>query len=211
MTSTEKRCVLLFVRAPEKGKVKTRLAGVLGDEAALNHYRGFVEKELYTLSRGDFDTIVCYCPPEGKTAVEKWLGRDLETVPQSGRDLGERMANAFVEAFRRLYNKALLIGSDLPDLPLAVVYEAFEELDRADAVVGPAMDGGYYLIGFRDDSFSKHVFRDIPWGEGRVFESTLSRFGKEAIRYHVLPAWRDIDDYSDLVSYLEKTKAPEID
>jgi uncharacterized protein len=204
---SEKNCVLLFVRAPEKGMVKTRLARVLGEEAALEHYKDFVEKEMETLSEGNFDTAVCYCPPESKAVVEKWLGVDRKLIPQSGKDLGERMADAFSNAFSMGYRKVLLIGSDLPDLPLAIICEAFEELDRADAVVGPALDGGYYLIGFCRGSYSKNAFRDIPWGESSVFGKTLLRFGEESLRYHELPPWRDIDDYGDLLWYLEKTGA----
>ncbi len=204
---SEKNCVLLFLRAPEKGMVKTRLARVLGDEAALEHYKDFVEKEIGTLSKGNFETVVCYCPPESKTAVQTWLGIGLKLIPQSGKDLGERMADAFSNAFSMEYEKVLLIGSDLPDLPLEIINEAFEELDRADAVVGPALDGGYYLIGFCRGSYSKNAFRDIPWGESSVFGKTLLRFEEESLRRHELPPWRDIDDYRDLLRYLEKNGA----
>ncbi len=204
-TNSKKNCVLLFVRAPEKGKVKTRLARVLGDESALEYYKDFVEKELEMLRRGNFDTVVCYCPSESKAAVEKWLGKERELIPQSGRDLGERMSGAFASAFFMGYEKALLIGSDLPDLPIAIIGEAFEKLECANAVIGPALDGGYYLIGFCDGSYSKSVFSNIPWGESQVFEKTIRRFREESLRHHILPAWRDIDDYDDLLSYLRKT------
>jgi rSAM/selenodomain-associated transferase 1 len=199
-------CVLVFVRAPEKGKVKTRLAKTIGDEKTLDLYKKFVTQELDMLKRGRFAIIIFYHPAESKEVVQKWLGSEYEYIGQVGDDLGHRMAAAFNEAFRRGFKKALLIGSDLPDLPYAFVKKAFEALDGNDAVIGPSADGGYYLIGFHSSASLGEVFSGICWGGDDVFEKTLLLLRKNSMRYLILPEWSDVDDYGDLVSYIVRNK-----
>ena len=202
MCDIVQECVLLFLRAPELGKVKTRLAGVVGEELALEYYMGFVESELAMLSRGAFKTVICYHPPEKKALVQRWLGDGKPCIAQSGGDLGRRMANAFETVFREDCRRAVLIGSDIPDLPYEFVVRALRELVRNDAVIGPAEDGGYYLIGFAAGAYSRKFFEKMPWGSERVFEKTVDRFEQGGLRFHRLPPWNDIDDHRDLSNYL---------
>lgn len=108
------------------------------------------------------------------------------------------MANAFEKMFSKGYQHALLMGTDFPDLPGSIVDEAFKSLDNNDAVIGPTVDGGYYLIGFKSTTFLPQVFDDIPWGTEDVFEMTVKVFQKNKFKLHVLPKWRDIDTYEDL-------------
>lgn len=196
---SDKGCILFFVRAPEIGKVKTRLAGVIGHDAALRLYKSFVADELDMLRNLFFDVIICYHPHSARQTIGNWLNEAFYFMAQSGKDLGQRMGNAFEEAFSLDYQKALLIGSDLPDLSSAIILDAFDHLARHDAVIGPCQDGGYYLIGFRRDTYSREVFMQISWGTDQVFNQTLMRFNKKNLNSYTLPKWRDIDDYEDLV------------
>lgn len=197
-------CILVFVRAPEMGKVKTRLANVIGQDAALRLYISFVADELDMLRDLFFDVIICYHPPTAQHTIGNWLNKEFNFMAQSGKDLGQRMENAFEEVFSWGYQQALLIGSDLPDLPSSIILDAFDHLTRQDAVIGPCEDGGYYLIGFRRNTYSGEVFMQIPWGTAQVFDQTLLRFRENNLNSYILPRWRDIDDFEDLL-WLKKS------
>jgi rSAM/selenodomain-associated transferase 1 len=194
-----KNCLMVFVRDPEKGKIKSRLAASLGQEATRKLYRCFVVDLLGNISEGDYRIAICFHPPDSGHAISEWLGPDYLYAPQTGEDLGERMENAFREAFAGGYLKAALIGSDLPDLPPDIVEEAFRKLDDCQSVIGPATDGGYYLIGFRREYFSPVVFDGIEWGTGSVFGATIRLLHMAGRTVHVLPQWRDMDRIGDLV------------
>ena len=197
--SSDSGCILFFVRAPEKGKVKTRLACVIGEDAALKLYMSFVADELDMLRALFFDVIIFFHPRTAGQTIGKWLKTEFDFVAQSGQDLGQKMKNAFDVAFSRGYAKALLIGSDLPDLTSSVILDAFNHLTQKDTVIGPCEDGGYYLIGFRRDTYNKNVFTKISWGTSRVFNQTLLSFREKNLNYHILSKWHDIDNYKDLV------------
>lgn len=190
--------ILLFIKAPVKGQVKTRLAAALGEDAALELYQRFVLDILDALEQTGVPVRICYSPPDSGKAVTGWLGPERQYQPQEGRDVGERMADAFQQAFSGGISRALLIGSDIPDLPPAVFSEAFRALDGNDAVIGPARDGGYYLVGFRSDTFLPDIFRGIEWSTDTVLTNTLSVFAREGRTVHRLPPWQDVDTIEDL-------------
>jgi rSAM/selenodomain-associated transferase 1 len=192
------RCLLFFVKSPKKGRVKSRLASVVGKEAAVKFYKRFILDMLSTLKRGNFAFYICFYPGSSLGEFEKWLGRHYHYVPQNGSDLGERMKNSFMEAFSMDFKRVVLIGSDIPDLPLEYIEEAFKSLDGEDVVIGPSFDGGYYLIGFNDKNFSSQVFEGIPWGTESVFNDTMKTLRKEKLTVHTLPHLRDIDTIEDL-------------
>jgi len=192
--------VLLFVKAPVRGQVKSRLASELGQDAALELYRGFVQDILATIDAGGYDCTVCVHPPDARDRVAEWLGRHRRCLPQRGNDLGTRMENAFHETFASGASQAILVGSDIPDLPGQVFFEAFSALHKNDAVIGPAADGGYYLVGFRKDTFRPEVFRDIAWSTGGVFSETMEHFNRAGARVHMLQQWQDVDTPDDLRS-----------
>ena len=192
------RCLLFFIKSPEKGKVKSRLASVIGDKPAANLYRDFITQMLSTLRRGDFPFHICFYPHNALKGVKKWLGDQHHYIPQKGKDLGERMSNAFRKAFDTGFKRVVLVGSDIPDLPLKVIEEAFISLKEEDAAIGPAYDGGYYLIGFKEKTFSPQVFERMAWGTERVFEDTMKVLKNLNQRVHTLPYLRDIDTVDDL-------------
>ena len=190
--------IILFVKVPARSQVKTRLAAALGEEAALELYQRFVQDILDTLVQTGIPVMICYYPPDNRNAVAGWLGPEQQYLPQEGRDVGERMENAFRQAFNRGFSRVVLIGSDIPDLPAPLIKEALAALPMHDAVIGPARDGGYYLIGARNDTFFPGVFSGIAWSTGTVFRSTMQAFGKAGQRVHELPLWQDVDTIEDL-------------
>lgn len=114
------------------------------------------------------------------------------------------MREAFEETFQQGYRSALLIGSDVPDLPADIFKEGFGALSVHDAVLGPSVDGGYYLIGFRDDTFRPEIFEGMPWSANAVFQKTLEFFITLGDMVHILPPWRDIDVIEDLKALMHR-------
>jgi rSAM/selenodomain-associated transferase 1 len=116
------------------------------------------------------------------------------------------MELAFKNIFSEGFTSAILIGSDIPDLTPAVFHEALESLKKNDAVIGPAADGGYYLIGFNQKSFLPHIFRGIPWSTGTVFRETMDILDKSSLRVHLLPQWKDVDTLEDLKAFFDRNR-----
>ncbi|MBA4397173.1 MAG: hypothetical protein C0394_07310 [Syntrophus sp. (in: bacteria)] len=195
------RCVAMLVRHPEPGKVKTRLAKKYGNAFAAELYGYFVEDLLATLEPGNFHLEIFFTPAERYPEIRQRFGSRFSCTPQQGEGLGERMKNAFRCCFTKGFNATVLIGSDSPDLTMRVIEEAFLSIESGnDAVVGPAFDGGYYLIGFHADTFAPAIFKDMPWGESGVLEKTVKRLHDRGCRIHLAPTWHDIDTEEDLAA-----------
>lgn len=192
------RCLLFFIKYPEKGGVKSRLAAEIGEERALLLYKDFVLQMLSAVKKGSFVFFICFYPENALDDFKKWLGGDYEYLRQKGENLGERMKNGFIDAFNLRFKRVALIGSDIPDLPVEVIEEAFRSLHKNDVVIGPAFDGGYYLIGFKDQAFSPEVFEGIDWGTKDVFAETIEKLKRFRRAVHTLPYYRDIDTAEDL-------------
>jgi rSAM/selenodomain-associated transferase 1 len=207
MTSAAADVILVFLRVPEPGKVKTRLAKRLGDRAACHLYRQFILAELETLANVGKPIRICFHPAGQRARLEGWLGPGYACWPQSGGTLGERMAAAFQRAFHAGAERAVLIGTDVPDLPDRILREAFHAFQRYPAVIGPATDGGYYLIGFTRQGVVPEIFGHLPWGSETVFPETLRIFEKSGTPVHLLPAWRDIDEYEDLLAFARRNES----
>lgn len=207
MSDTPTNCILFFVKDPLKGAVKSRLAAELDETIAVELYSYFLLDMLATLSKCEAQCLICVYPESTLEKVKKWLGPKYHYLPQEGKDLGERMKNGFIEAFSMKFENVILIGSDIPDLPLAIVKQAFRMFETHDAVVGPAHDGGYYLIGFRNDTFLPEVFDKMKWGGETVLRSTLNRIKKRGCRVHLLPAWNDVDTLADVMALLQRNTA----
>lgn len=201
------RHVLLFVRAPELGRVKTRLEKEMDGVTVLALYRCFVEDIIKTLTTGGCDITVCFTPSHKESAMRKWLGPSVHVQAQTGRDLGEKMCNAFSDVFATDVGRAVLIGSDIPDLDIGIIHEAFTILENEDMAIGPAEDGGYYLIGFQKEVFDGDVFTGIDWGTGAVFQKTQQQIHDAGLKDHVLPIWQDIDTFEDLHAFYHRSKA----
>jgi rSAM/selenodomain-associated transferase 1 len=203
------RCVILFVKLPEKGKVKSRLARELGWDLVLRLYESMVLDTIDVLKRAAAPFAICFDPPGSLDRVQCWLGQEHSYIPQTGGDLGERMEQAFVRAFREGMKRVLLIGSDIPGLQPEVVIEALESLISYDAVIGPARDGGYYLIGFQKNGFEENVFHDMIWSTDTVYDETIVRLRRNARKVYILPLYSDVDTKEDLRTLLDQMEKQE--
>ncbi|MBU0994553.1 MAG: TIGR04282 family arsenosugar biosynthesis glycosyltransferase [Proteobacteria bacterium] len=202
-------CVILFLRAPRKGKVKTRLAKTLGDDTVLALYKFFVIDVLQAVERTGFPVVIYFDPDDAEDELRNWLDISHDMHPQIGTDLGEKMDHAFRETFSFGFLRSVLIGTDCPHIRPEIIETAQQNLTESDMVIGPSFDGGYYLIGFRKDTFSQSVFQHLPWGTETVLEKTLEICEKKGLSVKKLPGLQDIDTLDDLKSfYREKNKQP---
>lgn len=202
--------LIFFVKAPKRGEVKSRLAAEIGDEKALSIYKAVATRSLNSLRKGLYDLqIACYPPDEGEM-VSEWLGPDLNLQPQKGAELGERMGNAFRDAFYQGAEKVVLVGSDIPGLERYRVEEAFSALEDNDAVINPTFDGGYCLIGFAKQGFQPAIFRGIKWSSESVFKDTIEIFSRKGTTVRVLRPLHDIDRAEDLKYFPEFSETKKI-
>jgi len=201
IASEKKNVVLVFLRAPEKGRVKTRLAREIGDEKTLALYKKLVQKTLTAVEKSGMDYQICFFPADKKALVQDWLGADHAYMPQQGKDLGQRMGNALSRAFDQGAQKAVLVGTDIPDISAHQFLLAQNLLGQNDVVIGPSMDGGYWLIGFRRDRFNPGLFRQVDWGTDSVFSTTIEKCKLAGLSTGFLPTLQDIDTLEDIQSY----------
>jgi uncharacterized protein len=206
MNPDNNRCILLFAKSPVKGRVKTRLAAELGEEFAVALYKCFVEDVLGLVKDVGVSLRLLFHPPDAKSDFRDWLGEREFFRPQAGDDIGERMKNAFENAFTEGFSKVVAIGSDLPDLPDDFLRRAFAQLESSDAVLGPSSDGGYYLIGFSRESFLPETFENIAWSRDGVFEQTLCVLKRHGRTTSLLPVWHDVDTAADLKALLLRSR-----
>jgi rSAM/selenodomain-associated transferase 1 len=199
-------CVLLFVKYPEKGQVKHRLAVGLSDEIAVELYRNFVLDTLSMLENLAVSFYICFYPQTEQKKFFTWLGTQYLFLPQEGSTFGERMSHCFQRAFALGYSRVVLIGSDSPDLPGNYLNKAFADLQTKDVVLGPATDGGYYLIGFQNTTFTSSVFEDINWSTETVFQETMTKIKGAHRSVNVLPVWSDVDTIIDLKTLILRSK-----
>jgi hypothetical protein len=201
---TIERVIQVFMRAPRAGRVKTRLAAGVGDALALELYMAFVEDILSTCRSTGYPVRCMVAEADGLEEVRSWLGEGLSYGLQEGDDLGERMSNAFRGQFEEGCRQALLIGSDIPDLPADAIREGFHALESNDAVIGPSRDGGYYLIGFRSEGFRSAAFEGIEWSTPSVFSQTCRLMAENRLSCKVLNSWDDVDTFDDLQRLFER-------
>lgn len=184
------KVVAIMLRAPVAGAVKTRLAKSLGTEAALKSYRLLVEFLLGRL--GHPWPIHIHHTPDNVDEMENWLGDAYSYFPQVGRDLGERLIHAMELEFALGVKKLIFLGGDCPYVDQARIEVAFRELENCDVVLGPATDGGYYLVGLKRNL--PGLFRGIPWGSGGVLASTLAKCVELGLKRSLLAEESDVDD-----------------
>jgi len=192
--------LILFVKYPEKGKVKTRLAKDIGNEKALLIYKKLVSKLLNQIDSNNYDISIYYFPENKKNEVKKWINLpDIKYLPQSGDDLGARMLNAFKDSISLKYAKTVIIGTDCLEINDNIISKSFYLLDDSDLVLGPATDGGYYLIGLK--TIIEPLFKNISWSTEKVFKQTLNKAKELNIKYKYLDFLSDIDTLEDLNYY----------
>ena len=191
--------LILFTRYPEPGRTKTRLIPALGAQGAASLQRRMSEAIVGQMARFAVEYPVS---PEiryadgTQQAMEAWLSSDIPCLDQGEGDLGDRLRRAFAQAFAQGAGKVVVIGADCPGLTPALFAQAFAALDIQDLVLGPAMDGGYYLVGLNRPAPA--LFSEIPWGSGKVLAATLKQ--AEALNFStlLLKPLADVDRPEDL-------------
>ena len=193
----------MAAKQPERGKVKTRIASALGDDRAAEVYRcALLDTLALALSIGDVTHALSYAPPTD--AARRYFAEIAPAfllIPQAGATLGERLDDTLARLLPR-FSPVVLIGSDGPDLPAAFLTRAFGLLrDGVDVVLGPADDGGYYLIGMT--SMQPMLFERIDWSTEAVAQQTRERAGEAALNLVELPHWHDLDTVADLQALVD--------
>ena len=175
------------------GKVKTRLAATIGHDKAFRIYKELIAHTRFITKELPCTKIVFYS--DYLQNEDEW-GNDYFKAKQQGIDLGERMMNAFNKVINEGYLKAVIIGTDCPLLDAAIINDAFEQLSHNDIVIGPASDGGYYLLGLK--KLHPELYQNIPWSTENVLQQTINICRKENLNYNLLQELSDVDDENDL-------------
>ncbi len=204
MSSISKERLIIFTRYPETGTTKTRMIPIMGVKGAANLQREMTEHVLSQVvgrsASNDLSVEIRY-DGGNEDLMRRWLGSEFEYVLQTGDDLGERMKRAFEDAFESGAASAVIIGTDIPDLTGRVIKNTFNVLKQEKMVLGPAKDGGYYLIGFAKAAFSRgmgDLFSGIKWGEKDVLKKTINAATGLGIRYSLVDELDDVDRPEDL-------------
>jgi hypothetical protein len=189
--------LIIFAKEPTKNTVKTRLRDYLSEAQRLNLYKAFLRDTINLAKRIHCDMrVLAYDSGNKNPQYLNRIARQFTFYKQQGNDLGQRMHNAFKFAKANKFSKTVIIGSDSPDLPEGFIEAAFRKLDETDVVLGPSLDGGYYLVGMK--SLCLVIFKGIKWSSDKVLAATvdrLKRFNKDVT---VLNKWCDVDDPKSL-------------
>ncbi len=194
MCALSTTALVIFVRNPISGKVKTRLAKDIGDERALEIYLQLLHHTLEITRSLSFRKFIYYA--DEVSDYDLWSVPGYTKRKQNGNDLGERMFNSFKELFDQGFTRIIIIGSDCLQLETKTLEEAVSLLDSNTAVIGPASDGGYYLLGL--NKLYPDLFTNKPWSTDQLFAKTIDDFINQGISYALLNLLSDIDDATDL-------------
>lgn len=197
----KKDAFILFLKYPERGAVKTRLAKELGDDLTYELYQCFLADISAMTRQIKAETIIAYSGPKG-VSFSDFPG--IQCLHQRGNNIGARMHGAFLDVFAQGFERCVLTGSDSPDLPTVLVNDSFDKLDVADVVIGPSVDGGYYLIGCKRQSLRPSIFHDMRWSTTGVFTEAVKRLSESGLKFAQLPQWSDIDEFDDLRNFYER-------
>ncbi|MGE0267909.1 MAG: TIGR04282 family arsenosugar biosynthesis glycosyltransferase [Candidatus Omnitrophota bacterium] len=188
--------LLYFVKYPTPGKVKTRLAKTVGEQEAARLYSELAERNFGVIAslyqKNIFDLVIVYDPPEKSKDIKRWLSLSCEYLPQCSGGLSERLKHAFGEVFQRGAKRVMALGSDTLGLTTDIIQQGFEALQSSDVVVGPAEDGGYYLIG--SASFQPKLFEGIAWSTSSVLPQTYKIINNLRLSYQTLSQLQDLDE-----------------
>jgi rSAM/selenodomain-associated transferase 1 len=193
--AVDSRVLGLFAKWPSPGSVKTRLAAATSPFWAAQFAHACLVDTLDRLARVEARRILGFTPTESHADFASLVQDRFELCAQSAGTLGQRMETFFASCLQQDVDRVVLVGADSPTLPLDLIATAFDQLNQADVVLGPATDGGYYLIGCRRRLPS--IFADIPWSSSRVLQDTVALVQKAKLRLGLLPPWYDVDTRED--------------
>jgi hypothetical protein len=199
--------LIIFAKFPRAGEVKTRLGKSIGMEKAVEVYKQFAEHAFSLADELHSEGVrvyIFYAPGATENDLKKWVGRSFRFIEQRGNSLGERMKNAFDTTFADGAARAVIIGTDVPELDAATIRSAYETLSTHDVVIGPSTDGGYYLLGM--NALTKPLFDGVTWSVETVLQHTLATVQSLNLSYQLLPQLSDIDTENDFRDYLKRCK-----
>lgn len=197
--------MIIFVKAPRPGSVKTRIAKTTGPDRACTIYRELVGVVLERCSSIQ-NVELWYSPADALDEIKPWLRESWKGQEQGTGDLGLRLERAFASAFASGAERVVIIGSDCPEIRSGDVRQAWKELKSHDVVIGPAVDGGYWLIGLKVTH--AELFREIPWSSDQVLAQTLARARSLGLRIQLLRILSDVDTEEDWNAYVRERPAP---
>lgn len=207
MTAPLDQHVVIFARQPKLGQVKTRLAATVGDARALEIYVALAERVVASLNEPDAWKLVVRCAPDvARGDVERWLGGAVAVAPQGDGDLGARMSRALTAHLEQGAARVVIVGTDCPDVGPEIVRQAFAALETNDLVYGPALDGGYYLVGARRPV--PQVFVDVPWSAPDTLAVSLERAQSADLSVQLLEPLSDIDTEDDWRAWQARADGP---
>jgi rSAM/selenodomain-associated transferase 1 len=189
-----KNLLMIFIKNPVEGKVKTRLGASIGSANALQVYKKLLNHTREVALQVSLNRQVWYSSMIDHR--DSWSSDEFSKQLQKGADLGERMSSAFESAFNGGYHKVVIIGSDCFGLSHQHIEKAFQALDEHDGVIGPSKDGGYYLLGMNRNF--PQLFNDIEWSTPEVFDKTIEHFRNHGLSFSILDVLNDIDTIEDL-------------
>lgn len=198
----EKSAIIIFQKNAALGKVKTRISVDVGDEAAMDIYQQLVSHTHEVCESVPVQKFLFYSDflPEDISI----FSQEYKFEVQSGNDLGSRMENAYQRVFAKGFEKIIILGTDCGELENRNVVKAFELLDAHEVVIGPARDGGYYLLGMK--KMIADLFQEIPWSSEKVLFLTMEKLERQAISYELLEILSDVDRIEDWEKLKEKQK-----
>jgi uncharacterized protein len=191
-----RRALLIVGKPPEPGLTKTRLVPTLSAEDAAALYRGFLLDSVGLGLDLGWEQVTVVHPMGGGQALATLLPTAVRLLEQHGKGLSDALPHAFATHLAEGFERVVLIGSDNPTLPRALIEQACAALDAHDLSIGPSVDGGYYLIGLREPHLG--VFEAIEWSTSRVYGQTLAQAERLGLRVHSVPEWYDVDEPTDL-------------
>jgi hypothetical protein len=196
MKKQQKQLLVVFLKYPEPGKVKTRLAQTIGPRKAAEIYRRLVSITLNNTHSANYSRCIWYFPARKEQAIKEWLAVADPFFVQKGGDLGEKMAYVTETHLAQHFTKVAIIGTDCPFVDAKLIQRAFDGLERRDCVIGPSEDGGYYLLALK--KFYPAIFKQINWSTSHVLSQTIAQLDSQHLTYAFLPEFLDIDTYEDL-------------
>jgi uncharacterized protein len=191
-----KRAIIIMTKIPRAGNVKTRLQPYLSPEQSAELATAFLQDAEEKARKVCDKTIIAFAPPDEKNVLLNLISSENIFVAQNGKDLGERMFNAFEFAFENDSDSVIMIGTDSPSFPAEFIEQAFEFLENSDAVLGESEDGGYYLIGLK--TLRKEIFENVEWSSPETFVQTVRNIEKCGLDLSFVPKWHDVDFPEDL-------------
>ncbi len=202
----DKQALIIFLKYPQPGKVKTRLAKNTNDFFAAEVYRFCTERIMNEVRKNsrDYSVFIFYGRYDHEDKYKSWLNSDFEYRSQSGGDLGDKMLNAIKFTLESGYDKALLIGTDIPDMNHRIITNAFAELKENSVVLIPALDGGYVGIGMK--AAIPEIFEGINWGTGNVIGQTIRKIRITGRKFSLLEPLLDLDTENDMRIWLNENR-----